>query len=159
MKLRSSALWNTLSICLLAHAGAALAQQSPAQPSQGAAQPPAGSAQRPADTPPRLERIEEGSDVPITVTPPKSGGTRVTEKRENGRIVESRVNANGSQYTLRPNTPAGTAQPGDAVSSSTRAPQWTVLEFDLNKKKNADKEGAAQDPAAPPPPPPPAGTK
>lgn len=158
MKLRTSALWNTLSICLLAHAGAALAQQSPAQPSQGAAQPPAGSAQRPSDAPPRLERIEEGSDVPITVTPPRTGGTRVTDKREGGRIVESRVNANGSQYTLRPNTPAGTAQPGDVVSNDTRPPTWTVLEFDLNRKKNTDKESTATE-AAVPPPPPPAGTK
>lgn len=148
MKPRTSALWITLSLCLLAHAGLASAQQA-----QGA---PAG------NTPPRLERIEEGSDVPITVTPPKSGGTKVTEKREGGRIVESRVNAGGSQYTLRPNTPVGTGQPGDAVTTSTRPPTWTVLEFDLNKKKNTDKESVAEEAAGlqpAPPPPPPAGTK
>jgi hypothetical protein len=157
MKLLTSALGNILSVCLLAHAGAALAQQASAVPGSATGDTPAKGT--PAkDAPPKLERIEEGSDVPITVTPPKSGGTRVTEKREGGRIVESKVKAGGSEYTLRPNSPAGNAQPGDAVSNNTRPPTWTVLEFDLNKKKNSDMEATAEA-AAVPPPPPPAGTK
>lgn len=144
MKLPSSPLWKFLSVCLLAHGGAALAQQSP--PAQAPAQ----------QTPPVLERIEEGSDVPITVTPPKTGGARITEKREGGRVTEAKVKAGRSEYTMRPNTPAGNAQVGDAVSGNTRAPQWTVLEFDLNKKKNTEPADATGEGAVPPPPPPPA---
>jgi hypothetical protein len=143
MKLPICSLRKLVSICLLVPAGAVLAQQ----------------AQQPPATPPVLERIEEGSDVPITVTPPKTGGAQITEKREGGRVTEARVKAGGSEYTLRPNAPAGNAQPGDAVSNTTRPAQWTVLEFDLNRKKNTDKEATAEDAAAPPPPPPPTGTK
>ena len=144
MKLHSSSLWKLFSICMLTHAGVALAQQT--------ATPAA------APQPPVLERIDEGSDVPITVTPPKTGGAKITEKREGGRVTEVKVKSGKSEYTMRPNAPAGNAQPGDAVSSSTRAPQWTVLEFDLSKKKNTDPEAAPRD-AAVPPPPPPAGVK
>jgi hypothetical protein len=166
MKLPTSSCRKFLSICLLAYAGAALAQQSASQPNaqpntqpnQQANRQQARPAAQPAQ-PPKLERIEEGSDVPITVTPPKTGGAQITEKREGGRVTEAKVKSGGSEYTLRPNAPAGNAQPGDAVSSSTRPPQWTVLEFDLNKKKNTDKEAAAQEAAAPPPPPAPTGVK
>lgn len=158
MKLPTSPCRKFLSICLLAYAGAALAQQPGQSSGQQAGQQQAKPAAQPAQ-PPKLERIEEGSDVPVTITPPKTGGARITEKREGGRVTEAKVKSGGSEYTMRPNTPAGNAQPGDAVSSSTRAPQWTVLEFDLSKKKNTDKEAAAQEAAAPPPPPPPAGVK
>ncbi len=124
---------------LLAHAGMAMAQQS-------ATTPPA--------TPPKLERIEEGSDVPITVTPPKSSqGNKITEKKENGRVTEATVKSGPSTYTMKPNTPAGNAQPGDLVSNGIRAPQWTVLEFDLSKKKKTDKEDVPQEAPVPPPPP------
>lgn len=124
---------------LLAHAGMAMAQQS-------SPTPPA--------TPPKLERIEEGSDVPITVTPPKSSqGTKITEKKENGRVTEATVKSGPSTYTMKPNTPAGNAQPGDAVSNGIRPPQWTVLEFDLSKKKKTDKEDVPQEAPVPPPPP------
>ena len=144
MKLRTSTLAKLVSLCMLVHAGVALAQQNDKKPEQKPEQPPA------------LERIEEGSDVPITVTPPKTGGTRITEKKQGGRVTEAKVKAGPSEYTMKPNVPAGNAQPGDAVSNSIRAPQWTVLEFDLNKKKNADDKAAADAAAgsqsAPPPP-------
>jgi hypothetical protein len=131
--LRTPRLWKLLSLCLLAQAGAAMAQQ-------------------PNTAPPKLERIEEGSDTPITVTPPKAGDRKITEKKEGGRVTEVKVRQGKSEYTMRPNVPAGNAQPGDAVSNSIRAPQWTVLEFDLNKKKNTDKESVPATADAPPPP-------
>jgi hypothetical protein len=56
---------------------------------------------------------------------------------------------------MRPNTPAGNAQPGDANSSAIRAPQWQVLEFDMNAKRKAagaSTEGAPAPAEAPPPP-------
>lgn len=136
--LRTSPLWKMLSFCLLAHASLALAQQA-----------------TPSAAPPKLERIEEGSDTPITVTPPKSkGGSKITEKKEGGRVTEVQVKSGPSTYTMKPNRPAGNAQPGDATASTLRAPQWQVLEFDLSKKKKTDKEDVP-DAAAPVPPPPP----
>jgi hypothetical protein len=98
----------------------------------------------PSSAPPRLERIEEGSDTPITVTPPKGANRKITEKKENGRVTEVKVQSGKSTYYMKPNVPAGNAQPGDGQSSAIRAPTWKVMEFDLGKKKPKDKD---EDPA------------
>ena len=136
--LRTSSLLALLSLSLAANAAFA---QAPSKPSEA---------------PPKLEVVEEGADAPITVTPPRTGGAKITEKKEGGRVTQATVKAGKSTYTMRPNIPAGNAQPGDAQSSAIRAPQWTVLEFDLNgKKKNTDKDATADAPAAAAPPPPP----
>jgi hypothetical protein len=132
--LRTPAVFTSLTLCLLTHAGMATAQQ------------------KPSEAPPKLEVIEQGSDTPITVTPPKSAGTKITEKKEGGRVTEVKVKSGNSSYTMKPNVPAGNAQPGDAQSSAFRAPQWTVLEFDLNKKKKTDRENVPEAADAPPPP-------
>ena len=134
-----------LSLFLLIHTGAALAQATPSQ------------------APPKLERIEEGSDTPITVTPPKSGKAKITEKKEGGRVTEATVQSGKSTYIMKPHVPAGNAQPGDGQTGAIRAPQWKVLEFDLGKKKKTEREDgdAEATPAAPakpapaPAPPPP----
>ena len=113
--------------------------------------------QKPSEAPPKLQVEDDGA--PITNAPQKQGGTKITEKKEGGRVTEVKVKAGPSTYTMKPNVPAGNAQPGDAQSSAIRAPQWTVLEFDLGgKKKNTDKE-AVPDAAAAPAPPPPTSTK
>ena len=105
-----------------------------------------------SSAPPKLERIEEGSDTPLTVTPPKASARKVTEKRENGRVTEVEVQSGPSHYTMKPNVPAGNAVAGDGQSSAVRAPQWTVMEFDLTgKKKKTDKEAVDAAPAPPPP--------
>ena len=126
----------TLSIALLACAGAVCAQTgqtgqtSPAAPAATTGQP-------------QTERIEPGSDEPATKIEPRRG-TQIREKRNNGQVTEVEVQAGKSHYILRPNQPAGNAVPGDAQSSAFRAPQWQVMEFDLNgKKKAADAEAAA----------------
>jgi hypothetical protein len=137
---RTPALAPVLTILLLAQAGAVLAQSTP------------------SDTPPKLERIEEGSDTPITVTPPRGSERKITEKKEGGRTTEVVVKSGKSTYIMRPHVPAGNAQPGDGQTGAIRAPQWKVMEFDLGKKKKTDQEEGASDaaPAAAPPPPPPA---
>lgn len=135
--LRTSTLPLLLSICLFAPTGAALAQQQ--------------------NAPAQLEVIEDTQrpkDPRIGVEPadpakPKPGVTQITEKKEGGRVTEVKVKSGLSTYTMKPNTPAGNAQPGDATSNGIRAPQWTVMEFDLNKrKKKAAAEGKVD---APPP--------
>lgn len=115
----------TLSLALLACAGSAGAQTSNAP-----AQPPA------------TDPIEAGSDEPATRIEPRRG-TRITEKRNNGQVTEIEVQSGKSRYTMRPHQPAGNAQGGDAQSSAFRAPQWQVMEFDLNAKRKAAAEAAA----------------
>jgi hypothetical protein len=135
--LRTSPLQTILSLCLLAHAGTALAQQAV------------------AEAPPKLDRLEEGKEAPIVITP-KPKESKIIEKREGGRVTEVQVQAGPSTYTMKPHTPAGNAQPGDAQSGAIRAPQWTILEFDLFKKKKNDPDSVPEQAEAPPPPPPPA---
>ena len=134
----------TLSIALLASAGAVHAQSAlpaqtaqPAQPAQAT-----GSGQ-----PPGTERIEPGSDVPATTIEPRRG-TQIREKRSNGQVTEVEVQSGPSRYILKPNVPAGNAVPGDAQSSAFRAPQWQVMEFDLNGKRKAAAEAEAAAAAA-----------
>ena len=111
---------------------------------------PALAQQKPSDAPPKLDVIEPGSDVPAVMVP-KAGGTKIVEKKEGGVVTEAKVKSGPSTYTMKPNVPAGNAQPGDGVSNATRAPQWTVLEFDLLKKKKAQGAAAAETVDAPPP--------
>ena len=151
---RTSSRLKLLTLCLVAHAGLAAAQSQQQQPA------------RPAQTPPQLERIEPGSDVPATTIPPKER-TRITEKRGNdGSVTEVEVQSGKSRYIMKPNVAPGNAQPGDAQSSAIRAPQWQVMEFDFGnpKKQEANPANAAPSPApakagvparadVPPPPP------
>jgi hypothetical protein len=133
-----------LPLCLIACASLASAQQTQTTP--------------PSEKPPKLERIEPGSDVPATTIPPK-GGTHITEKKQGGVVTEVEVQAGPSHYIMRPNTPAGNAQPGTVEAGATRAPQWQVLEFDLNRKRKQGEAGsgetAGESPAAADVPPPP----
>lgn len=128
-----------LALLLASLAGMAAAQQS-------------GTAARtrpvPSEAPPKLERIEPGSDVPATTIPPKRG-TTITETRDGGQVTEVEVTAGGSHYYMKPN-----AQPGNAQTNSIRAPQWKVGEFDLSGKRKATNDNASPTPADVPPPPP-----
>ena len=134
-----------LTLLLAAQVGSALAQQ--------AAQPQSTQNQ----APPKLERVEPGSDVPATTIPSRTR-TQITERRDGGQVTEVEVNSSGSHYTMKPNTPPGNAVPG-SNANSIRAPQWKVGEFDLSGKRRAAAEAGTNTPAAadvPPPPPMPA---
>ena len=112
----------------------------------------------PSSAPPKLERIEEGSGTPITVTPKQRNdanrsGTNINEKREGGRVTEVEVTTGGSSYTMKGAAPGSAAQTGDATGSTLRPPQWKVMEFDLFKRKQkAVEEVDAGTANAPPPP-------
>ncbi|MES3021931.1 MAG: hypothetical protein V4857_10155 [Pseudomonadota bacterium] len=134
--LRSS-LFKIASLCLLASAGQVFAQAPQSTPTPS----------------PKLERVPE-SEAPLSVAPKREGGTQITEKREGGQVTEVQVKSGKSRYTMKPNLKAGNAQRGDAQSGDTRAPQWTVLEFDLGKKKQKTEAEAAKAGAVEPPPPP-----
>jgi hypothetical protein len=144
---RLSLLAPSLAFLLAAPAGSALAQQSAQQATQNQA-------------PPKLERVEPGSDVPATNIPSRTR-TQITETRNGGQVTEVEVNSSGSHYTMKPNNPPGNAVPGSVTGNSIRAPQWKVGEFDLSGKRKAANETGANTPTqadAPPPPPLPAGT-
>lgn len=131
--MRLSTIWPVL---ILALSNAALAQPQ---------------AQTPSTAPPKLDKIDE-IDTPITVTN-KPKEKAVTEKRDNsGRVTEVKVKSGPSTYTVKPkNTTTSTALPGDAAGMANRGPQWTVMEFDLGKKKTKQKEDEAEDNVPPPP--------
>lgn len=158
---RISPCLKAVSLCLLAYGGLAFAQQQPQPqqaPQQQAQQQPAQ--QPPSEKPPKLERVEPGSEIPATTLPSRAG-TQIKERKQGGVVTEVEVRAGGSHYYMKPNVPAGNAQPGDVQSSAIRAPQWPVLEFDMNRKRKeaAATEGPAGNapaPAAAPAPPPPA---
>jgi hypothetical protein len=137
---RTSTCLKTLALCLLAHASMAGAQQQQQQP--------------PSDKPPKLERIEPGSDVPATTIPPKPR-TEIKERKQGGQVTEVEVQSGSSHYYMRPNVPAGNAQPGDAESGAVRAPQWQVMEFDLTGRRKAAPPAGEGTPAPAEVPPPP----
>jgi hypothetical protein len=114
----------------------------------------AAAAQTPSAAPPKLEKLDESGDAPITVTGKPGSEKKIVEKREQGKVTEVKVTSGKSTYYVKPNTPAGSAQPGDVTGSANRGPQWKVMEFDLGKKKKSEKEQEAADNAPPPPSPP-----
>ncbi|MRW83590.1 hypothetical protein GJ698_05720 [Pseudoduganella sp. FT26W] len=133
---RTSLLWPALLLTLGAHT--AFAQSTPSQ------------------APPKLEKLEEVTDDGVTITA-KPAENKITEKRDNsGNVTEATVKSGPSTYTLRPNHPAGTAMPGDAMSGNLRGAQWTVMEFDLGKKKKKSVEEEAEQEFNTPPQSPPA---
>ncbi|MDC8759743.1 hypothetical protein [Janthinobacterium fluminis] len=113
----------------------------------------AAGAQTPSSAPPKLEKIDESGDAPITVTAKPGGEKSISEKREQGKVTEAKVKTGKSTYYVKPNSPAGSAQPGDLAGSANRGPQWKVMEFDLGKKKKSPKEQEAAENAPPPAPP------
>jgi hypothetical protein len=138
---RTSSLWKILLLGMLAHASLAQAQKTP------------------SSAPPQLERVEEGSDTPITtVAPPQRGAKKqVTERRDGGQVSEVQITSGKSSYTMKANPPTTISQPADPASGSLRPPQWKVMEFDLfsKKKPKEGEEAEAATAVAPPPPPPP----
>jgi hypothetical protein len=137
---RTSFVWKTLLLGMLAQVGIAQAQQTANTP------------------PPKMERIEEGSDTPVTITPQNRSRTNINEKRDGGRITEVEVTSGKSTYTMKGTPPGSVTQTGDATGSTLRPPQWKVLEFDLSRKKQKDAQeadAATTGTAMAPPPPPP----
>jgi hypothetical protein len=108
----------------------------------------------PGAAPPQLEKLEEGEPPAITI-PGSESRHSITETRERGNVTDIRVQSGRSTYYIRPQTPVGSALPGDAESPVTRPPQWKILEFESGPKKEP-KQGDAAATVPPPPPLPPA---
>ncbi len=92
---------------------------------------------KPNAEPPKLEKIDDTVEPTVTIAPSKSKNS-VTETRRQGKVVEVKVKSGKSTYYLKPNTPVGSALPGDAQTNTVRAPQWKLMEFDLGHKKKTE---------------------
>ncbi|WP_426194400.1 hypothetical protein [Massilia sp. DWR3-1-1] len=124
-------------LSMLVTAGVALAQQTPS------AAPPQQ----------QLERIEPGSDTPVTITPQTRSKNKISQTKEGGRVKEVQVSAGGSHYTMKGVRPGSVAEMNAQGGSTVQPPQWKVLEFDMNKKKKSDPEAAGADTTVNAPPP------
>lgn len=101
--------------------------------------------------PPQLENLEQGNAPAVTIRGSDSE-RNINQKREQGKVTTVKVKSGNSTYYLKPNTPAGSAMPGDGQSNALRAAQWQVLEFDWNRDPEKIKEETAAHAAAVPPP-------
>jgi hypothetical protein len=111
------------------------------------------------DMPPELEQIDElkGPATPAVTTrevsPARSGGRQIIEKRERGQVTSIEVRSGENSYYIDPGDETGTITPGTVQGESTRAPQWKIFEFDLKRPVEANNDAAPQAaPAAPPAP-------
>src|SRR5438876_884154 len=124
--MNNSKVWQLATVCIAFLATPLLTQ---AQQAPRASAPP----------PPELQHLEEGEAPSITIRKPEGGQGNITEKREQGRVTEIKVQKGGSTYYLKPQQVVGTSVPGDTPSSPARGAQWQVKEFDLGQKQR--KEG------------------
>ena len=100
-------------------------------------------------TPPTLEKVEEGEAPAITIRGATPSETQITQKREQGRVTSVKVHSGKNTYYAKPNTPAGSALPGDAQSDATRGAQWQVKEFDMKRQQDQKRSEAASVPVPP----------
>lgn len=76
----------------------------------------------------KMEILDESITPEITIRAKKTK-KQISEKRDLGETKEIKVNSEQGSYTLKPNTPKGSAIRGDGQSDETRPPLWPVLEF------------------------------
>jgi hypothetical protein len=139
----TSRIWPILAVCAAAYA-----------------MPQLAGAQRPVATappPPQTQPLEEGEAPAVTIRRPGAGEEPITQKKQQGKVTEVKVQSGGSTYYLKPNEQSGSALPGDVESKPMRGSQWQVLEFDMKPQK--DQKPVEQAPDAPQPAPASAPTK
>jgi len=139
--MNKSKVWQLLAagIAVLATPLLVNAQQASQFPAKNAAPPP-----------PELQKLEEGEAPAVTIRKPGEGSGEITQKREQGRVTEVKVNSGGSTYYVKPASQAGTLQPGESLP---RGAQWQIKEFDLGQKAHKPGEAVQTDSDAGLPPP------
>jgi hypothetical protein len=115
---------------------------------------PAIAQQAPKDAPPQMEKLEEGESPAVTIRPPSTGKTTITEKRApGGKRTEVKVTSGKGTYYLNTKDQPGAVQYGDAQGMSNQPAQWEVMTFDLNNnRKTQQQQTDATSTKAPPPP-------
>jgi hypothetical protein len=101
----------------------------------------------PVPPPPQMENLNEVEAPSVTIqTPSEQRQKTITEKRDQGRVTEVKVEGPNSTYYLRPRT-TGTSITGAADSPPQTNPQWQIKEFDWGGKKKAKPAPDAADAA------------
>lgn len=80
---------------------------------------------KPVPASPKLEQIDQNDEPAITIRKPETG-SEITEKRDNGRVTQVKVNTGKSTYYIHPNDGPANVQPGDVQSPSVRPVEWVV---------------------------------
>lgn len=98
----------------------------------------------PAPPPPQMENLNEVEAPSVTIqTPSEQKEKTITEKREQGRVTEIKVDGPSSTYYLHPPGP-NVPMTGGPVQTN---PQWKIKEFDWGgKKKSKTADNAAPAP-------------
>lgn len=89
------------------------------------------SAQSSLDTPPKMNKLEEGE--PTVTQGKKEAAPQTVQTIQNGQQTEVRVTNEIGTYIVKPNQSVGTSIPGDTQSSSNHAVQWVVKTWGGNK--------------------------
>ena len=110
------------------------------------------SAQAVDQTPPNLQKLDEGSSNDVTIRQPNKK-TRTIEKRKQGVVTDVEVHTGKSTYHLKQDAGAGNAMSGDAQSTHLHPAQFQIHEFDLFGKKETKVVESAATADVPPPPP------
>lgn len=104
-----------------------------AVPVMAHAQAPAGDAAN-TPPPPQTMKLEEGEAPEVTITPPDTE-KKITEKKQQGKVTEVKVQTGRTTYYAKPNDTPGSMR-GDAQSDSSRPAQFQVGEFGPPKERN-----------------------
>ena len=91
----------------------------------------------PSDAPPKMETLPDDDQSGINIRRPDTTKSITDSRDHSGAVTETRVQTGVSTYYVRPNNQAGNAQPGDGQSSSNRAAQFKITEFDLGRRTSA----------------------
>ena len=127
MKISSSLLAASVSVCFLASLSVTVSAQ-----------------EKTAPPPPKLEKLEEGPETDIKLIKPESNKLKTVERREGGKVTEVQVKSGKSQYTVKTNDAVKGTREGDA----NRAAQWKVMEFG-GKKESKQVESLPELPVGP----------
>ncbi|MES2106812.1 MAG: DUF2782 domain-containing protein [Pseudomonadota bacterium] len=81
-----------------------------------------------APPPPELERLDEGPDSGVTIVKPEPR-SKITEKRQKGKVNEVEVKSGKSTYTLRGDPAIGNTAKGTPNGDANRPAMWTIKKF------------------------------
>ncbi len=89
--------------------------------------------------PPEPQKYDQGEAPGVTIHKPGEGPADITEKHEQGRVTEVKVNSARSTYYMKSQPQAGLLESNDG---SVRGAQWQIKKFDLGQKPYNEGEAA-----------------
>jgi len=89
---------------------------------------------KPDSVPPKVEKLDEGPEAPISVSKPEPVNKAIEKRNNLGQVTEVEVKSGGSHYLLRPNPEIGNNPKGTVEGDGNRPAQWKILEFGAKKE-------------------------